>query len=130
MLSSLRRLQKTKVGTAVIALFFILILIGFASTGVTNFGSGNLGFGLGSSTLARVGGEQITEPEMSEAMQRRLQQVRQQKPDADYATIAGDFETLLNDLIDQKTLLAFAEKFHFPLSKRLVDAEIAQIPQT
>ncbi len=130
MLSSLRRLQKTKVGTAVIALFFIMILIGFASTGVTNFGSGTLGFGLGSSTLAKVGGEQITEPEMSEAMQRRLQQVRQQKPDADYATIAGDFETLLNDLIDQKTLLAFAEKFHFPLSKRLVDAEIAQIPQT
>ncbi len=130
MLISLRRLQKTKVGTAVIALFFIMILIGFASTGVTNFGSGNLGFGLGSSTLAKVGGEQITEPEMSEAMQRRLQQVRQQKPDADYATIAGDFDTLLNDLIDQKTLLAFAEKFHFPLSKRLVDAEIAQIPQT
>ena len=28
-------------------------------------------------------------------MQRRLQEVRQQKPDADYATIAGDFETIL-----------------------------------
>jgi len=130
MLSSLRRLQKSKVGTAIIALFFILILIGFASTGVSNFGSGNLGFGLGSSTLARVGSQQITEQEMSEAMQRRLQQVRQQKPDADYATIVGDFDTLLNELIDQKTLLAFAEKFHFPLSKRLVDGEIAQIPQT
>ena len=26
--------------------------------------------------------------------------------------------------------MAFAEKFGFPLSKRLVDAEIAQIPQT
>ena len=85
---------------------------------------------MGSSTLAEVGGEQVTEQEMSEAMQRRLQQVRQQKPEADYATIIGDFEPMLDELIDQKTLLAFAEKFDFPLSKRLVDAEIAQIPQT
>jgi peptidyl-prolyl cis-trans isomerase D len=130
MLSSLRNLQKTKVGTVIVGLLGLLGLIGFASTGVTNFGSGNLGFGMGSSTLAKVGDQQVTEQEMSEAMQRRLQQVRQQKPEADYATIVGDFETLLNELIDQKTLMAFADKFHFPLSKRLIDAEIAQIPQT
>lgn len=130
MLSSLRSLQKTKIGTAIVALFFIMILIGFASTGVSNFGSGNTGFGMGSSTLAKVGGEEVTDEEMSQAMQRHLQQVRQQRPDADYSTIVGDFEALLGELIDNKTMLAFAEKFHFPLSKRLVDAEIAQIPQT
>jgi peptidyl-prolyl cis-trans isomerase D len=131
MLNSFRRLQKSKFGTAIIALFFILVLIGFASTGVTNFGSGNLSFGgLGSNALAKVGSEQVTDQEMSQAMQRRLQQVRQEKPDADYSTIVGDFEALLSELIDEKTLLAFAEKFHFPLSKRLIDAEIAQIPQT
>ena len=130
MLSSLRALQKTKVGTAIVALFFILILIGFASTGVTDFGTGNIGFGSSSSTLAKVGGEQVTEQEMSDAMQRRLQQVRQQKPEAGYATIIGDVEAILSELIDEKTLIAFADKFGFPLSKRLVDAEIAQIPQT
>jgi peptidyl-prolyl cis-trans isomerase D len=130
MLSSLRALQKTKVGTAIVAIFFVLILIGFASTGVTNFGSGNLGFGMTSSTLAKVGGEQVTEQEMSDAMQRRLQQVRQEKPEADYSTIIGDIDSILGELIDEKTMLAFAEKFHFPLSKRLVDAEIAQMPQT
>ena len=130
MLSSFRRLQDTKIGTAIVAIFFILILIGFASTGVTNFGTGNFGFGMTSSTLATVGGQQVTEQEMSDAMQRRLQQVRQDKPDADYGTIIGDFEAILGELIDEKTLFAFADKFHFPLSKRLVDAEIAQIPQT
>ena len=131
MLNSFRRLQKSKVGTAIIAVFFVLVLIGFASTGVTNFGSGNIGFGgLSSNALAKVGSEQVTDQEMSEAMQRRLQQVRQEKPNADYASILGDFESLLSDLIDQKTLFAFAKKFDFPLSKRLVDAEIAQIPQT
>lgn len=130
MLTSFRRLQKTKIGTAIVALFFILILIGFASTGVTNFGSGNLGFGMASSTLAKIGSEEVSEQDMSEAMQRRLQQVRQERPDADYSTIMGDFEALLGELMDEKTLLGFAEKYHFPLSKRLVDAEIAQIPQT
>jgi peptidyl-prolyl cis-trans isomerase D len=130
MLTSLRALQKTKVGTAIIALFFILILIGFASTGVSNFGSGKYSFGMGSSDLAKVGSEVVTDKEMSDAMQRRLQQARQERPDADYATIIGDFDGLLSGLIDEKTLLAFADKFHFPLSKRLVDAEIAQIPQT
>ena len=130
MLSSFRALQKTKIGTAIVALFFVLILIGFASTGVTNFGSGNIGFGMGSSTLAKVGGQEVTEQEMSDAMQRRLQQVRQQKPEAGYASIMGDFEAILGELIDEKTLLAFADKVGFPLSKRLVDGEIAQIPQT
>ncbi|HEX3677052.1 MAG TPA: peptidyl-prolyl cis-trans isomerase [Sphingomicrobium sp.] len=130
MLTSLRRLQNTKVGTIIVAVFFILILIGFASTGVTNFGSGNIGFGMTSSTLAKIGSEQVSEQDMSQAMQRRLQQVRQERPDADYSTIAGDFEALLGEIMDEKTILAFAEKYHFPLSKRLVDAEIAQIPQT
>ncbi len=130
MLTSLRRLQNSKVGTIIVAIFFIMILIGFASTGVTNFGSGNIGFGMTSSTLVKVGSEQVSEQDMSQAMQRRLQQVRQERPDADYSTIAGDFEALLGEITDEKTILAFAEKYHFPLSKRLVDAEIAQIPQT
>jgi peptidyl-prolyl cis-trans isomerase D len=130
MLSSLRALQKTKLGTAIVASSFILILIGFASTGVRDFGTGSFGFGSSSTTLATVGGEQVTEPQMSEAMQRRLQQVRQQQPEASYATIIGDLDAILGELIDEKTLIAFAHKFHFPLSKRLVDGEIAQIPQT
>ena len=130
MLSFFRRASKSKVGTWVMAAIGIGILAGFAYGDISNFGSGNVGFGMGSATLAEVGSEQVTEQEMSQAMQRRLQQVRQQKPDADYATIIGDFDAALEELLNQKTLLAFAEKYHFPLSKRLVDAAIAQIPLT
>uniref|UniRef100_UPI0018AD545A peptidylprolyl isomerase n=1 Tax=Sphingomonas segetis TaxID=1104779 RepID=UPI0018AD545A len=130
MLNSLRRLQKTKFGTAIIAAFFILILIGFASADMSNVGSGKWSFGMGSSTLVEVGSVPVTEQEMSDAMQRRLQEARQQRPEAEYSTIIGDFDEILSGLIDQKTLFAFAQKFKFPLSKRLVDAEIAQIPQT
>jgi peptidyl-prolyl cis-trans isomerase D len=85
---------------------------------------------MGSGTLAKVGDQEVNEREMSDAMQRRLQQARQQKPDADYASVVGDFNAVLDSLLDERTLLAFADKYDFPLSKRLVDAEIAQIPGT
>ena len=130
MLSFFRRISKSKVGTWVIAAIGLAILAGFALADLSNFGTGQTGFGMASSTLAKVGDQEVTEPQMSNAMQRRLQQVRQQNPGADYSTIIGDFNGVLGALIDQATLFAFADKFHFPLSKRLVDAEIAQIPAT
>jgi peptidyl-prolyl cis-trans isomerase D len=130
MLSFFRRLTKTKFGMGLMAILPIGALAGFAISDIRNFGSGDIGFGMGSSTLAKVGDQAIREREMSEAMQRRLQDVRREKPSADYATIAGDFETILSALIDQRTLIAFANKYDFHLSKRLIDAEIAQIPGT
>ena len=130
MLSFFRRVSNSQIGRWFMVAVLVAILGGFALSDLSNFGSGNLGFGMGSSTLADVGSQQVTEQEMSDAMQRRLEQVRQQQPNADYSTIIGDFDAILDELIDNKTLLAFAQKFHFPLSKRLVDAEIAQIPQT
>ena len=130
MLSFFRRVSKSKVGTGIMALVLIAILAGFAVADLTNFGSGQINFGMGSGTLAKVGDQQVNEREMSDAMQRRLQQARQQKPDADYASVIGDFDAVLNALLDERTLMAFADKYDFPLSKRLVDAEIAQIPGT
>jgi peptidyl-prolyl cis-trans isomerase D len=131
MLSFFRRASKSRIGTWIMALIGIAILAGFALADLSNFGSGNIGFGgMNISTLAEVGDQKVTEREMSSAMQRRLQQVREQKADADYATIMGDFEAILDELIDQQTLFAFADKFNFRLSKRLIDADIAQLPQT
>ena len=130
MLSFFRRVSKSKIGTGIMAAVLICILAGFAIADISNFGSGNLGFGMGSSTLVRIGDQEISEKEMSDTMQRRLADVRQQNPNAEYATIAREFDTLLNALIDQRTLMAFADKYGFRLSKRMIDAEIAQIPQT
>jgi peptidyl-prolyl cis-trans isomerase D len=130
MLTFFRRVSKSKFGTWIMASILIAILAGFAISDISNFGSGQLGFGMGSSTLAEVGDQQITEREMSDAMQRRLQDVRQQNPEADYATIVGDYERILGGLIDERALIAFANKYDFHISRRLVDAEITQIPQT
>lgn len=120
MLSFFRSVSKSRVGTWIMAAILIAILAGFAAADISNFGSGNVGFGgMGSSTLAKAGNQEVTEREMSEQMQRRLQQVRQQNPNADYATIVGDFDALLGQMIDQRAIIAFADKYGFEISKRL-----------
>jgi peptidyl-prolyl cis-trans isomerase D len=128
MLSSFRRLSKSAIGSIILVLFTLAILASFAIGDVAGVRSG--GFGLGGSTMAKVGKQEVTDREMSRAMERRLADVRQQNPEADYATIAADFEPLLNQLIDQRVLSAFADKHGFVLSKRLIDAEIANLPGT
>ncbi|MBA3526796.1 MAG: SurA N-terminal domain-containing protein [Sphingomonas sp.] len=126
MLTSFRRATKSKIGTVILALFGLAIVASFAIADVSGVSLG--GSGLGSSTLVKVGSLEVTDREMDMAMQQRLSQVRQQNPMADYSTIAADFEPLLQGLVDQRTLQAFARKHGFVVSKRLVDAEIANIP--
>jgi len=128
MLASFRRLSKSKIGTGIMAVVLLAILAGFALADLSNFGTGIPGFGLGSSTLAKIGGEEINEKEMSDAMERHLTQVRQQNPNADYPSIAGDVDPLLAEMIDQSAVIAFANKYGFDISKRLIDAEIADLP--
>jgi peptidyl-prolyl cis-trans isomerase D len=128
MLASFRRLSKSTVGSIVMVLFVVAILASFAMADISSVGSGN--FGLGSSTLVKVGKQQVTDRDMARAMERRLAEVRQRNPEADYAAIANDYDAILASLVDQRSLEAFADKYGLILSKRLIDAEIAGIPGT
>lgn len=128
MLAFFRRLSKSKIGNWIMALVLVAILGGFALADLSNFGTGIPGLGMSSTTLAEVGREDIKEPEVQQAMERRLAQVRQQNPSADYPSIVGDLDPLLNQLIDQRAIIAFANKYGFTISKRLVDAEISNLP--
>ena len=129
MLTFFRRVSKSKVGTGIMAGVLIAILAGFAVADIRNFGSGDIGFGMGQNTLAKAGDQAVTEREMSERMQRRLQQARQENPEANYSSISGDFDPLLEALINERAALAFADKYGFSFSKKLVDGQIAQLPQ-
>ena len=128
MLSFFRRISKSKIGTWIMAVILVAILAGFALADLSNFGTGTSGWGMSSGTLAKVGDQAVDEREMSDVLQRQLQAARQQQPNADYASIMGEFNPILEELLDNRALMAFADKFGFPISKRLVDAEIAQIP--
>ncbi|MDP9422232.1 MAG: SurA N-terminal domain-containing protein [Pseudomonadota bacterium] len=129
MFAAFRRLSKSAVGTIIMVLFLLAIVASFALADLSNVGSGTLG-GSRAGTLAEVGNEEVTDRDLDRAMQRLLQQAQQQNPGATYATIAGQLDNVLDQLINQATLLAFAADHGFVLSKRLVDAEIAGLPQT
>ncbi|HEY0164763.1 MAG TPA: peptidylprolyl isomerase [Sphingomicrobium sp.] len=129
MLASVRRMSKSTIGSIIMALFVLAIVASFALSDMANVGAGSATGG-GGSTLATVGGQQVGDRDMTQTMDRRLAQVRQQNPEAVQATIAGEFDQLLASLIDERAIEAFAAKYGFVLSKRLVDAEIANIPGT
>ena len=127
MIASVRRLSKSVVGTVIIVLFFIAILASFALADMSSLGFTG---GPRQVTLAEVGSEEVTEREFSGQLQRRLTQVRQENPQADYSALAGEFGPLLESLIRQKALAAFAAGQDIVVSERLIGAEIARLPQT
>lgn len=127
MLASIRRLSKSTVGTVIMALFLLAIVASFAMADIQGVLSGG-GIGGSSDTLVQVGSEEVTDRDVTRAMDRRLSQARQENPEATYSTIIGDFDQLLAALVDARTLEAFASKFDFNLSRRLEDAQIANIP--
>lgn len=125
MLSSFRRLSKSKVGTVILVAFLLAILASFALADISNLSSGG---SLPQNTLAKVGDVEVTSADLDTIMQRRLAQIRQENPQATYADLAGDFDTIVNSLIQERTLYAYAQKHGFTVSKKLVDAEIVKIP--
>jgi len=79
-------------------------------------------------TPAKVGGVELTQADLDTAMQRRLTVVRQQNPQATYADLAPEFDAIVDSLIQERTLWAYARKHGFTVSKKLIDAEIVKIP--
>ena len=70
MLASVRRMSKSTIGSIIMALFVLAIVASFALSDMSNLGGGNLGGG-GGSTLAKVANRQVTDRDMSQAMERR-----------------------------------------------------------
>ncbi|HET9336533.1 MAG TPA: peptidyl-prolyl cis-trans isomerase [Sphingomicrobium sp.] len=128
MFAAFRRLSKSVVGTIIMVLFMLAILASFALADISGIRSGPIGTGRG--TLAAVGDEEVTESELDNVMSQALRQAQQQNPEATYSTLIGEFDNILQGLIDEEALAAFAKDHGFVLSKRLIDAEIASLPQT
>ena len=128
MFAFFRNLSKSTLGTIITVTFLLAILASFALADVQSYVSGGIGTAPG--TLAKVGDQAVTERELSAALQRRLTEVRQQQPQADYSALAGDFQGILGSLIQNRALLVFARDNQLHVSKRLIDAEIVKIPGT
>jgi peptidyl-prolyl cis-trans isomerase D len=117
-------------------LMLVVLGIGLFAIVATGFGTDGMGglggvAGGGGQTLASVGGETVTSTEVSDQINRQLDRARQQEPELDVATFlrAGAYEEILRQLISQKAMVAFAEDVGMAASKRMVDGEIASVPQ-
>jgi peptidyl-prolyl cis-trans isomerase D len=128
MITSFRRLSQSKVGTVILVGIGILIASSFMFADLSTFGAG--GSGNKGDTLAKVGGAPLTERDVSAELQRRLNMLQQENPQATMAELATAFDPLVDGMIDQLALQQFADDHGFNLSNRLVDAEIANLPGT
>ena len=123
-----RQMSKSTIGTIITVVFLVGILASFALQDMQTAGAGSFGFSSSSGSLVSVGNQGVTERDMSAAMQRRLAEARQQNPEADYTSLAGEFANILESLVRNRAMQVFARENDLHISKRLVDAEIAQLP--
>jgi peptidyl-prolyl cis-trans isomerase D len=128
MLSSFRTFSKSKAGTAIMVLFLLTIFASFAFSDIS--GLGGAGSGASGGTLVKAGDEVVTERDFSTGMERLLAAARQKDPEATYATVIGEVPQLLEQLTDDAALKGFAQDNNVLVSRKLVDAEIASLPQT
>ena len=129
MLPFFRNLSKSIVGKVILVLFVVMIFASFALADISGFGGGTLG-GAANGTLVEAGDEDVTERDFTMGMERMLAAARQQNPEATYATIAGQTSDLIDQLTDDAAIKGFARDTGLIISRKLVDAEIASLPQT
>jgi peptidyl-prolyl cis-trans isomerase D len=129
MLQSFRSFFQSKWGIGITLGFVGLIALAFASGDVANNGGfGSIGAG---DKIASVGRESITTAEVENAATTFLSRMRQRDPAASMADFmsGSGFEDLLTYLIDRRATRQFGEKNGIHIGDRLIDSEIAKIPQ-
>lgn len=129
MLTFFRNLSKSIVGKLILVLFVVMIFASFALADISGFGGGAFG-GAGNRTLVETGDEQVSERDFTMGMERMLASARQENPEAAYATVAGQAPELIAQLTDDAAIKGFASDTGLRISRKLVDAEIASLPQT
>ena len=129
MLSFFRKGITSKLMVVVLGIgLFAIVATGFGTDGMGGLGGASAG---GGQTLVTVGSEAVTSTEVTDQINRQLDRARQQQPELDIATFlrAGAFEEILRQLIGQKAMTAFANEVGIAASKRMIDGEIASVPQ-
>ena len=82
-------------------------------------------------SVARVGGEKITQEEWDAAHQREIAQIQQQNPDADTGMLDSPYAkyATLERLVEQKLITAAAQKYRLYVSDQRVAQTLMQIPE-
>lgn len=129
MLAVFRRFIKSRFGAIFAILFLGVIAAAFILGDLTGDKFGGA-IGGGGGTAAKANGQRLTQAEFQDRVQRVFENARRSNP----ALTIGEFlaqggaTQVFDQLVASLTLRAFADDQGVHISKRLVDAQIAQIP--
>ncbi|AEG48951.1 peptidyl-prolyl cis-trans isomerase D [Sphingobium chlorophenolicum L-1] len=128
MLSVFRRFIRSKFGAFTALIFLAIIAAAFIMGDIT---SGKFGSSIGSGeTVAKAGGSKLTMAEFQDRVQRVFENARRSNPGlqiGDFLAQGGGAQ-VYDQLVASMTLKEYAGDQKVHISKRLVDAQIAQIP--
>ena len=128
MIQFIRSMFSSKLG-AILALGFVaLIAVAFAGGDISSTGSfGGVG---GGDRVATVGKGRIDTAELEQASARAVDNLRDQDPTLTMASFVNQdgVNRVLDNLIDMTAIRAFGEAHGIHISSRLIDSEIAKIP--
>ena len=128
MLSVFRRFVRSKYGAFAALLFLGVIAFAFIAGDIT---SGKFGASIGGGdTVAKAGGARLSSAEFQDRVQRVFENARKANPGmqiGDFLAQGGARE-VLDQMVAALTLKQYAKDQGVHISKRLVDAQIAQIP--
>ena len=127
MISFFRRLFSSTLGVVIAIGFIVLIGFAFALADI----NAPAGMFSGSGTrLATIGDRDIDEEQINMLLTRALQQAREEAPGIDMAAFVdnGALDDAITDYGRRLALEQFAEDHDILVSKRLIDASIAEVP--
>ncbi len=117
-------------------IMLIILVIGLIAIVITGFGtggSGNMGGlgGLSGTTVASVGGEELTSARLTDETNRQLTRLRRDRPELDMAAFLreGAMEEVLDQLIDLTAAAVFGRQQGLGVSRQMIDRDIASIPE-
>ena len=129
MLSVFRRIIHSKFGAIFAILFLGVIAAAFILGDVTSgqFGGASLS---GGGTAAKAKGYKLTVAELQDRVQRVFENARRSSPELQIGEFfaQGGGAQVFDQLVQSLTLRAFADDQGMHISKRLIDAQIAQVP--
>ncbi len=129
MLSVFRRIIHSKFGAIFAILFLGVIAAAFILGDVTSgqFGGASLS---GGGTAAKAKGYKLTVAELQDRVQRVFENARRSSPELQIGEFfaQGGGTQVFDQLVQSLTLRAFADDQGMHISKRLIDAQIAQVP--
>jgi peptidyl-prolyl cis-trans isomerase D len=128
MLSVFRSFIRSKFGALIAILFLGVIAAAFIMGDIS---SGKFGSSIGGGgTAAKAGGYKLSESELQDRVQRVFENARRSNPGLQIGDFfaQGGGKQVYDQLVASLTLRAFADDQGVHISKRLVDAQIAQIP--